>query len=47
VKWEALVPAKAVPTVNGIHVGRAVMGGGLGGEHPYRMGGGGDRESLA
>jgi len=34
VEGEALGPAKAGPLVNGILMGRAVMGGRLGGEHP-------------
>jgi len=33
--------------VNLIVRGRAVMGGGWGGEHPYRRGGGGVRGMLA
>jgi len=33
--------------VNGILVGRAVMGGGLGGEHPYRVGRVGVKGMLA
>jgi len=36
VEGEALGPAKAEPPVNVILVGRAVMGGGWGREHPYR-----------
>jgi len=43
VEGEALGPAKAGPPVNLIVGGRAVIGGGWGGEHPYRMGGGGVR----
>jgi len=37
VEGEALGLAKAGPLVNGILRGRAVMGGGWGGEHLYRM----------
>jgi len=37
---EAFGPAKTEPPVNGIVGRRAVMGGGWGGEHPYRRGGG-------
>jgi len=44
VEGEALGPAKAGPPVNGIQVGRAAIGGGLGGEQPYRMKEGGVRE---
>jgi len=40
VEGEALGPAKTEP-VNVIARGRAVMGGGLGGEHSHRRGGGG------
>jgi len=47
VEGEALGPAKAGHPVNGIVGGRAVMGRGWGGEHPYRRGGGGFREMLA
>jgi len=47
VEGEALGPAKTGPTVNAILGGRAVMGAGLGGEHPYRRGGGGIRGMLA
>jgi len=47
VEGEALGPAKTEPPVNGILVGRAVMGVGWGGEHPYRMGGAGVRVMLA
>jgi len=46
VEGEALGPAKAGPPVNVI-VGGVVMGGGLGGEQPYRRGGGGVRGMLA
>jgi len=38
VEGEALGPAKAEPPVNVIVGGRAVIGGGQGGEHPYRRG---------
>jgi len=38
VEGEALGPAKTEPSVNGIVGGRVVMGGGWGGEHPYRRG---------
>jgi len=41
VEGEALGPAKTEPPVNVIVVGRAVMGRGWRGEHPYRRGGGG------
>jgi len=37
----ALGPAKTEPPVQVIVVGRVVMGGGWGGEHPYRRGAGG------
>jgi len=40
VEGEALGPAKTESPVNVIVEGRAVMGGGWGGEHPYRRGGG-------
>jgi len=43
VEGEALGPAKVEPPVNVIVGERAVMGGGWGGEHPYRRGGGGVR----
>jgi len=46
VEGEALGPAKSEPPVNGIVGGRAVMGGGWGGEHPYRRGEGGARGML-
>jgi len=39
VEGEALGPAKTEPPVNGLLQGRAVMGGGWGGEHPHRRGG--------
>jgi len=39
VEGEALGPAKTEPPVNVIAGGRAVMGGGWGGEHPHRRGG--------
>jgi len=39
VEGEARGPAKTEPPVNMIAGGRAVMGGGWGGEHPYRRGG--------
>jgi len=38
VEGEALGPAKTEPPVNRIVGGRAIMGGGWGGEHPYRRG---------
>jgi len=38
VEGEALGPSKTEPPVNVIVVGRVIMGGGLGGEHPYRRG---------
>jgi len=41
VEGEALGPAKTEPPVNVIVEGRAVMGGGWGGEHTYRREGGG------
>jgi len=47
VEGEALGPAKTEPPVNVIVGGRVVMGGGWGGEHPYRRGGGGVRGMLA
>jgi len=47
VEGEALRPAKTEPPVNVIVVGRAVMGEGWGGEHPYRRGGAGVRGMLA
>jgi len=47
VEGEALGPAKTEPPVNGIVAGRVVMGGGWGGEHPYRMRGGGVRGMFA
>jgi len=47
VEGEALGPAKTEHLVNVIVGGRAVMGGGWGGEHPYRRGGGGARRMLA
>jgi len=40
VEGEALGPAKTEPPVNVIVRRRVVMGGGWGGEHPYRRGGG-------
>jgi len=39
VEGEALGAAKTEPPVNVIVGGRAVMGEGWGGQHPYRMGG--------
>jgi len=39
VEGEALAPAKTEPPVNVIVGWRAVMGGGLGGEHSSRRGG--------
>jgi len=47
VEGEALGPAKTEPPVNVIVGGRMVVGGGLGGEHPYRRGVGGVRGMLA
>jgi len=47
VEGEALGPAKTEPPANVIVGGRTVMGGGWGGEHPYRRGGGGIRGMLA
>jgi len=47
VEGEALGPAKTEPPVNVIVGGRAVMGGGWRGEHPYRRGGGRVRGMLA
>jgi len=47
VEGETLGPAKSEPPVNVIVGGRVVMGGGWGGEHPYRRGGGGVRGMLA
>jgi len=47
VEGEALGPANTEPPVNVIVGVRAVMGGGWGGEHPYRRGGGGVRGMLA
>jgi len=47
VEGEALGPAKTEPPVNVIVGGRAVMGVGCGGEHPYRRGAVGVREGLA
>jgi len=47
VEGEALGPAKTEPPVNVIVGGRAVIGGGWGGEHPYRREGGGVRGMLA
>jgi len=47
VEGEALGPAKTEPTVNVIVWGRAVMGEGCEGEHPYRSGEGGVMEMLA
>jgi len=47
VEGEALGPAKTEPPVNMIVGGWVVMGGGWGGEHPYRRGGGGNRGMLA
>jgi len=47
VEGEALGPAKTEPPVNVIVGGREVMGGGWGGEHPYRKRGGGVRGMLA
>jgi len=44
---ETFVPAKAEPLGNGIVGGRAVLGEGWGGEHPYRRGGGRARGMLA
>jgi len=46
VEGEALGCAKAGPPVNGILGGREVIGGGWGGEHPYRRGEGGVRGML-
>jgi len=46
VEGEALGPAKTEPLVNVIVGGRAVMGEGWGGEHPYRREGGGARGML-
>jgi len=47
VEGEALGPAKTEPPVNMIIGGRAVIGGGWGGEHPYRRGEGGVRGMFA
>jgi len=47
VEGEALGPAKTEPPVIVIVGGRAVMGGGWGGEHLYRRGGEGVRRMLA
>jgi len=47
VEGEALGPAKTEPPVNVIVGGRAVMGGGWGGEHPYKWGVEGVRGMLA
>jgi len=47
VEGEALGPAKTESPVNVIVGVRAVMGGGWGGEHPYRTGEGGVRGMLA
>jgi len=49
VEGEAFGPAKTEPPVNviGCPQGRAVMGGGWGGEHPSRRGGGRVRGMLA
>jgi len=47
VEGEAFGPAKTEPLVNVIVGGREVMGGGWGGEHPYRRGGRGVRGVLA
>jgi len=47
VEGEALGPAKTESPVSGIVGGRAVMGGGWEGEHPYRRGGEGVRGMLA
>jgi len=47
VEGEALGPAKTEPPVNMIVGGREVMGGGWGGEHPYRRGKGEVRGVLA
>jgi len=47
VEGEALGPAKTEPPVNVIVGGRAVMGGGWGGEHQCRRGGGGIRGMFA
>jgi len=47
VEGEALGPAKTEPPVNVIVGGRVVIGGGWGGEHPYRRGRGGVRGTLA
>jgi len=46
VEGKALGPAKAGATMNGILVGRAVMRGGWGGKHTYRMGVGGVRGTF-
>jgi len=46
VEGEALGPAKTEPPVNVIVGGRAVIGGGWGGEHPYRWRGGGARGCI-
>jgi len=46
VEGEALGPAKT-PSERDCWGGRVVMGGGWGGEHPYRRGGGGARGMLA
>jgi len=46
VEGEALGPAKTEPPVNVIVGGKAAMGGGWGGEHPYRRGGTGVRGML-
>jgi len=47
VEGEALGPAKTELPVNVIVGGRVVIGGGWGGEHPWRRGGGGVRGMLA
>jgi len=47
VEGAALGPAKTEPPVKGIVGEKAVMGGGWGGEHPYRRGGGGVRGMSA
>jgi len=47
VEGEALGPAKNEPPLNVIVGGRVVMGGGWGGEHPYRKGGEGVMGMLA